>query len=310
MTDLAWLPNLFIAGVPKAGTSSLHRWLADHPDALGARDKEACFFVDPESHIFRPDANWQAGLAGYRAQFDMPEGAPPKVIIDSTPAYIYQRSALAAIPDLPSRPRCLFVLREPADQIRSVYRYYRDNWQVIPAEMSFADYLVALRRGQGDFAGNELVRDALANARYLPWVRAWRERLGRERMLVCTFDELKSDPAGLTRRVAAWAGLDAGFYDAYRFEVENETYAPRSRGLHRLNAALRGRLPNGAAYRAMRALYRRLNATRPEAGEGEAAALAALRDDFAQANDELARDFGLDLSAWAGAADQSVSTAS
>ena len=29
------LPNLIIAGVPKAGTSSLFRWLASHPEVYG-----------------------------------------------------------------------------------------------------------------------------------------------------------------------------------------------------------------------------------------------------------------------------------
>lgn len=67
-----WLPNLFICGVPKAGTSSLHRWLSDHPDAFGALDKEARFFMDPGGHIHRPDFNIANGLEGYRSQFPIP----------------------------------------------------------------------------------------------------------------------------------------------------------------------------------------------------------------------------------------------
>lgn len=49
------LPNLVICGVPKAATSSLFGWIAAHPDALGTREKETYFFVDPGTHMYRAD---------------------------------------------------------------------------------------------------------------------------------------------------------------------------------------------------------------------------------------------------------------
>ncbi|SLN64377.1 sulfotransferase domain-containing protein [Roseisalinus antarcticus] len=311
--DLSWLPDLFVAGVPKAGTSSVHRWIADHPGALGSAEKETCFFADTDSHIYRPGANVRGGWAAYRPQFALPEGPRPRVIFESTPSYIYQRTALDEIPSLPGTPRCLFILREPADQIRSIYRYFRNNWTFIPAEMSFAAYLDAIRAGSHDFGGNELAQDALRNARYLPHLQAWRERLGTERMMVRSFDALRADPRGLMREVASWAGLDPAFYDDYDFPSENETYVPRSRALHRLNVAVRARLPRGAIYRSLRGLYRGLNtesgrtAGQPDAEEAET--LAALRASFAADNLALARAFDLDLPGWAmPPADQPAST--
>src|SRR5688500_8554449 len=38
------LPNLIIAGVPKGGTTSLFRYLAQHPDICAARNKELRYF--------------------------------------------------------------------------------------------------------------------------------------------------------------------------------------------------------------------------------------------------------------------------
>lgn len=292
----AWLPTVMILGAPKAGTSALHRWIADHPDALGSVEKEACFFVDPHSHTYRAGANIIDGLQAYRAQFVLPDGPPPRAIIESSPAYMYQEAALRHIPDLPSRPHCLFLVREPADQILSLYSYFRNNWSYIPAEMTFTAFLDAVDRGSAGFGGNELAQNAIVNAAYVDHLLAWRARLGADRIHVFTYDRLRADPKGLVKAVAEIAGLDPGFYDGYGFPRENESYVPRSRALQKVNIALRAKLPKGAAYRAARALYRRLNTTKGK--EDSAADLGPLRERFRASNRRLAEEFALDLSGW------------
>lgn len=288
MTDLNWLPNFFIAGAPKAGTSSLHGYIADHPDAFGSREKETYFFSDPGTHMFRPAANAALGFETWRDQFPIPADARPKVIVESTPSYLYSARALAQIPALPSAPKCLFVLREPATQIYSLYTYFRDNWSWIPAEMSFEAFLAAARAGSHAFGGNELAQNAFANARYIDFLRPWHEALGEGRIMVASFDELCADERAFTKRVAAWLGLDPAFYDSYAFPRENETYAPKNRALHRLNVAVRGAIPRGALYRGLRRLYRAANTTKPGAKtDGDKALIGALAPEFTEANAAL-----------------------
>lgn len=290
-------PNLVIAGVPKAGTTSLFAWLADHPQALGSHEKETYFFADPGSHTFRPDFNAAAGLDAYANAFPA-RGTETRLLFEASPGYLYSRTALAQIPDLPGAPKVLFVLREPASQIRSVYRYYRDNWDYIPPEMGFDAFLEAVAGGTHAFAGNELAARALEFADYKPWLDEWRERLGPERMKVCTFDDLQGDPTGFMTGIAAWCGIDPGFYEGYAFPRENPTYVPKNRALQRLNIALRNHLPKGRLYAAARRAYRGLNTRAPESNAAEAAAMDRLRRDFAETNQALARAYDLDLSAW------------
>lgn len=310
MTSPPWLPNVFILGVPKAGTTSLHNWLSAHPDALGARSKEARFFMDPTSHVFRPDFHIGLGLELYRQEFSHGQSEQVPVIIDSTPAYLYQRAALDHIPDLATSPRCLVIVRDPAEQILSLYRYFRDNWHYVPQNMSFADFVAASRDGRHGFAGNELARDAIRNAHYAEILRAWRERLGSDRLMVRSFDELRSDPRAFTASVARWIGLDTGFFDDFDFLRENQTLAPRSRWLQRANIAVRARLPKGAAYRLVRNLYHRVNLKRQRIVPAEASIMEALRAEFRIANAELARDYGIDVTRWQPDGRQSVRTVS
>ncbi len=297
--DTSWVPNLLIPGAPKAGTSSLQRWIADHPDAFGSTEKETYFLVDPDTHMYRPDFHISHGLETWRAQFPIPAGQQPKIIVESTPGYIYYKTALDTVPNLPSQPKCLFVLREPGSQILSLYTYFRDNWDWIPSDMSFAAFLDAVRAGTHDFKGNELARNALSYARYIDFLEPWADRLGPDRMMVTTFDALKADGPALTQHIAGWLGLEPGFYENYDFPRENETYAPKNRALQSLNVKIRGSLPKGKAYDLARSLYRRLNTVKGRAPQTTDKELAVeLGKDFAEANRLLAARFDLDLGSW------------
>jgi len=223
---VSWIPNFFIAGAPKAGTSSIHKWIADHPDAFGSREKETYFFVDPDTHMFRPSAHIAAGLEAWRDQFSLPAAANPKVILESTPSHIYYETALKFIPDLETKPKCLFVVREPAAQIYSLYSYFRNNWSWVPSDMSFPEFIEAARAKSHNFGGNELAVRALENARYVDFLKLWRARLGDDRMMVLSYDDLMADQKALTQKVAEWVGLDPSFYTQYGFPRENETYEP------------------------------------------------------------------------------------
>lgn len=292
------LSNLFIAGAPKSGTSSLHNWLAAHPDCVGSHPKETYYFVDPGSHMHNPKAHIANGLAGYAAFF--PDAPPaPKLILESTPTYMYGQTALEVLPDLPSQPHFIFVLREPAAQIHSLYSYFRENWDWIPRDMDFAQFVEVARREDGDFKGNETARHALRYARYIDYLEKWEARVGRARMDVFTFDVLAANPKAFTQKIAAARGLDPAFYEGFDFTKENETYAVKSAGLQALNIRVRKLLPKGALYDKARALYHRLN-TKPADGPDAATldTLARLREEFAKPNATLAARYNLDLSSW------------
>lgn len=290
--------NLVIAGVPKAGTSALHRWLRDHPDVVGSSEKETYFFADPGTHMFRPWATCTAGLEGY-ANYFRDGGAGAVIRVEATPAYIYYREALERIPQLPTQPKCLFVVREPASQIYSMFRYFQSNWDWIPAGMNFRDFIGAVREGRSSFGGNELARDALGNGAYVNFLGPWRDTLGSERFRVATFDEFCADPAGFAKSVAAWAGIAPEFYASYPFPRENETYDVKSRLAQKLNIAIRAGLPKGRLYDALRSAYRSLNTRRPSPpDEDDRRVIEELRQHFRPHNRRLEREFGLDLSRW------------
>ena len=44
MVEKDMLPNLFLVGAPKCGTTTLHHWLSLHPDVFMSKIKEPAFF--------------------------------------------------------------------------------------------------------------------------------------------------------------------------------------------------------------------------------------------------------------------------
>jgi hypothetical protein len=221
------------------------------------------------------------------------------VILESTPLYLYSETALRHLPDLPTTPKFLFVLREPAEQIHSVFNYFRNNWDWIPADLSFPDFMRQVDAGTAQFGGNEVAANAVRYATYVEHLAKWRDRVGADRMCVLQFEQLVRDPGAFMQRTAAFAGLDAGFFDDYAFGASNSTYTPRIGLLQKLNIAVRDRLPRGAVYRAARSVYRRINTTAPPPTPADdLKVLAELRERFEEPNRRLAAAFDIDLSLW------------
>lgn len=109
-------PNLFVAGVPKAGTTSLFHYLALHPDVFPSSRKEPGFF-----HPFKikeMDANievYKKFFAGHSGQ---------KYTIEATPGYFYGSKETAnAINDYSPESKIIIVLRNPVERLFSFYKY-------------------------------------------------------------------------------------------------------------------------------------------------------------------------------------------
>ena len=295
-----YIPNLRIAGAPKCGTSSLHQWLIRSPHVVGSHVKETYFLSDPGTHMFRGSNSITNGLRGYTRHFPSARDPHPSVVLESTPSYIYSRIALDRLPDLPSRPKVIFVLREPSAQIYSLFRYFQTNWNWIPANVTFRDFVKNARAGNApNYGGNELARNALGNAQYVDFLLKWRHALGPDRFQIYLFEDMRRDPGDVVERVAAFAGLDPTFSKSLDFAAHNQTVSVRSRALQDVNIALRARLPKGRLYEAARSIYRRVNTTlAPRVVDADRETLFELKQMYKEATARLAREFSLDLSVW------------
>ena len=73
------VPNLFILGAAKSGTSSLHDYMAQHPSIYMSKVKEP--------HFFNLDENYNKGYDYYINQYFNINNSY-RIIGESTPAYL------------------------------------------------------------------------------------------------------------------------------------------------------------------------------------------------------------------------------
>ena len=111
------LPNLFIVGAPKCGTTAWAEYLGSHPDIFFPRYKDQCFFaLDlPNFRLTRTDAN-------YAELFK--ESGDARVIGEASAMYLFSTAAAAAIRDHDPTSKILIFLREQEDYLPSLHNQF------------------------------------------------------------------------------------------------------------------------------------------------------------------------------------------
>ena len=296
-------PNLVIAGAPRCGTSSLFRWLADHPNVCTSEMKETRYLLDADSPLRERHSYHDGGLAGYAALFDqcarrMPA---PQVVMEATPDYLYGSLAPQVLSNLEPQPLVVFLLRRPSERVFSHYQFARNNMALLPRQMTFAQFVSAITSDSKVLDGLRNLRHAIDYSRYATYLATWCDRLDACRLRVVLLEDMKADAAQFMRILAGDAGLDPGFYDTYAYPRVNESAEIRYRWLERGRPMLAKMVPNGILKRAARRMHGTLNvrgaSAKPDDEDREV--LRALDRQFVPDNERLAAMFNLDLGAWA-----------
>ncbi len=106
--------NFLIAGAQKGGTSSLAKYLKQHPQVGMGKRKELHYFDDEENFVKKPRYK---KLHGY---FDLKR--PAKARGEGTPIYIYWPEAVRRIWEYNPEMRLIVVLRNPIERAWSHWK--------------------------------------------------------------------------------------------------------------------------------------------------------------------------------------------
>ncbi len=291
--------NVIIAGVNKAGTTSLFVSLSEHPQVTPSAVKETRYFTP--ARYGRP----VEPPAVYEGYFADTEGA--RAHLEATPSYFYGGAPLARLIDQTlSDPRIIVVLREPVSRAVSFFQYQKARLR-IPADLSIEDYLA-----RADALGPEGFLDpanecyfAVGGSCYADYLPAWLEQFGPDRLRILSFEELTADPELVIGRVVSWLGLDATMLPAEALAAENVTAAFKSRRFQRLALGVNDRFErilrrHPKAKRRLRRIYFRFNG-RAAANQVSDDVRTELAARFREPNERLAaqlRSAGLELPPW------------
>ena len=303
------LPTVYLIGAPKSGTTSLARWLAQHPQVFWSVPKEPFFWASDYPRM-REHYGFES-LAEYESLFASRQAQQAVVRAEGSTTYLYSATAVPSILEAVPDARFIVAVRNPADLLISYHRT-----QLVAMNESETDFGTAWRRSLlGQLPPTDPLDVKLLHYPMLgalgAAVTTLFDRVGRDRVHVVLLDDMRSDPEDVWASLAAFVGIDAELVPELRaYNASTKTFrshalqhtlqrpprvlAPAVRGLRQWSRTTR--LPG---VRSMKALMWRPE-PRPAASETDR---RAVLDYFADDIDRLGRALGRDLSHWTAARD-------
>jgi len=233
------MPNFFIVGAQKAGTTSLYHYLNQHPQVYMSPRKEPFFFdheMDSKGEVVTHEFGGHrqpprfTNIEEYSALFEGVRGE--KAIGEASPLYIYAPGTAERIERHVPGAKSIALLRNPADRAYSAFLY-----AVRIGVEPLTDFAQALREEPLRMrSGWHYVFHYRSRGLYYQQLKRYYEVFGRERLGVWLYEDMRKDPAGVVQSV-------------YRFLEVDDTFASDTSS--RYNPA--GVPASGSARAAMRA---------------------------------------------------------
>jgi len=300
----AALPNFFVVGAPKAGTTSLCKYLEQHPQIFVSPIKEPCFFA-PEVRDFSDETRRRAAEGAmvfdwdrYRRLFDGVRGE--RAIGEGSVSYLSSPGAPGAIRERIPNARIIMMLRDPSDRL---FSHYVGACATGATTRGFVAWMAEQRAIE---AGRRPAWGHITPGWYASHLSRYLAVFPASQVCVLLYDDYVQTPERVYRDVLKFLDVDSDFpLDA--LERHNVTLVPRwprlgHRWIAPVRRTIRAVLPRGMTDRVHHALMKP-RGIGPRADERDEV-IALYESDIR----ELQRLIGRDLSAWLDAR-QSAATA-
>ena len=208
------MPNFFIVGAQKAGTTSLYHYLNQHPQVYMSPIKEPFFFdheLNPKGEVVRREFEGHrqpprfTNIEEYSTLFEGARGE--KAIGEATPLYIYAPGTAERIESYVPGAKSIALLRNPADRAYSAF-LYAVRMGVEPRKR----FAQALREEPLRMrSGWHYVFHYRSRGLYYQQLKRYYEVLGRERLGVWLYEDMREVPASVAQSVFRFLEVDDTF---------------------------------------------------------------------------------------------------
>ena len=224
------LPNLLIVGAAKCGTSSLHKYLDQHPQIFMSEVKEPRFISSqvnpfplngPGDH--KVEAWYVKDYNGYTKLFEGSDGYPVVGESSADTLYFYERT-IPVIKKYLGDPKIIIMLRNPVKRAFSAYQHLvRDMRE----DLSFEDGLVEeYNRIKNNF---ELIYHYTTASLYYDSVKAFLDNFSSVKIILT--EEQESRPQQVLRDIFRFLNVDPNcdVNTEIRYNISGK---PKSQWLH------------------------------------------------------------------------------
>ena len=233
------MPDFYIVGHAKSGTTALYEMLRRHPqvfmpDYKGGAGKEPWYFSRDNPN---PQRNGERDIS-FTGRSAMSEqeylalfaaARPDQVRGEASSSYLWSRTAARRIASARPDARIIAIIREPASFLRSLHLQLLQNKHESVHDFREAVELDDARRENRHIPSRSYWPAALIysdRVRYVEQLRRYHEAFAPEQVLVLIYDDFRDDNAATVGRVLS-------FLEVRELAIEpldaNPTIAPRAR---------------------------------------------------------------------------------
>ena len=290
------IPNLFIVGAPKCGTTSLAYWLGQHPDIFAPQEKEPGYFGS-DLH----GGSRQPAPSAYGEHYR--DWHTQAFALDATPSYLVSSRAAMEIAAARCDAHIIVLVRNPAEAVHSAFHHAR--FRLTETLETIEE---ALDAEAGRKASGIAPRFGLLHSLLYTDIFHYRTNIARylavfppKQVHVLLTEDMKARPKALMNDLFAALGLDQAVTEKIDLASRNEAgggfwpFLTRM-ALHppgwigSISKRLLSVEQRGAARAKIRALNTRKAANPPLAPETRARLQAIFAEDIAWLEDYLQRD--------------------
>lgn len=204
------VPDFFIVGHPKCGTTALHEILGRRSQIYMPDCKEPWFFA-PELHDRTPPRP-EGTPTTFDEYLSLFGGArPDQRVGEATVQYLWSRTAASAIAEAQPAARIIALLREPASFLRSLHLQFLETYVETESDLRKALALEEARR-----RGERIPRYSYwpqmllysDHVRYAEQLQRYRAVFPPEQILVLIYEDFRRDNEAVVRSVLRFLDVD------------------------------------------------------------------------------------------------------
>ncbi len=228
---------LIIGGAPKSATTSIFRYLADHPQVCPANRKETYFFAREFDH--KKVCNSGETLQAFENYFTHCR-ALRQLRVEATPYTLYSKDAAQKIARLLPNATMLFVLRNPVERLLSDYRFHIQRGHP-STRGTFEEFVEWQLNMQG-------MPNLFEQGRYIEYLRPFFDAFERSNILIIFFEKFKTNPTAELQKLCTAMGIEPEFYSNYHYDTHNQTINIRYAWLNQVSISLEPTVANLRKY--------------------------------------------------------------
>jgi hypothetical protein len=204
------LPDFFLVGNAKGGTTALYHMLKQHPDIYMPENKEPWFFAS-ELHDRTPPrpGGTPKTLEEYATLFE--DALPEQRVGEATVFYLWSKTAAQGIFEACPQAKIIAILREPARFLHSLHMQFMQDYVETEVEFPAALALESERREGRRIPSNTYWPKALLysdHVRYVAQLQRYRDLFPAANVMPLIYEDFRKDNEATVRRVMSFLDVD------------------------------------------------------------------------------------------------------